>query len=186
MNDEDIISRVIVEEGGSKLTDDASDSGGITRFGITVPGYTDYLRDISGNAKARAIAADIEALTEDNARSFYRWLMVHTKICRIPNEDVRQVVFDAAVNIGATQPIRWLQLALNLKADGIIGPVTLTAVPHLDGERLCRLFLVEQALFYGRLVSGNLTDADHDGIPDKLEDLNGWLNRWAANMRRVA
>lgn len=184
MTDEDIIGWVIDDERG--LVDNNADPGGITNFGITIPAYTDYLRATTGNPAAKATPEDIRAFTEPNAREFYRWLLKSTGIGRIQNMEVRQFVFDAAVNLGARQAIKLLQRALTLPDDGVIGPVTLAAVPYLDGERLARRIGLEQMEFYGRLASGNLTDADHDGIPDNLEFLNGWLARLARKLRRVA
>lgn len=184
MTDEDIIGAVLADEGG--LVDNAADRGGITNFGITIPAYTDYLRSVTGNPAARATPEDIRALTEPNAREFYRWLLKSSGIGRIQNMDVRAFVFDAAVNLGVKQAIRLLQRALTVKDDGVLGPVTLAAVPYLDGERLARRVGIEQMEFYGRLASGNLTDADHDGIPDNLEFLNGWLARLARKLRKVA
>ena len=184
MNDFDIVTAVIVAEGGSAFTYRADDPGGATRWGITVPALTDWWR-------SRGIAAtpgpmDIRDLDADKARDFYGWLMEHTGIARIPNDTVRYFVFDAAVHMGAQQATKLLQRALGVADDGVLGPVTLAACPRLDGDKLARLVGVEQMLFYGRLAAGNLTDADKDGVPDQLEFLPGYLNRLSRKMRTVA
>jgi lysozyme family protein len=184
LTDEDIITRVIDDEGRA-LTDRADDPGGITNFGITIPAFTDYLRAATGNHGAVATPEDIRALTEANARDYYRWLLKSTGIGRIQNVDVRYFVFDAAVNLGPTQAVRLLQRALGVADDGKIGPVTLTAVPLLDARRLNLRVGIEQMQFYGRLAAKNLADRDRDGVPDNLEFLPGWLNRLGRKLMGV-
>ncbi len=185
MTNSDIIARVIKDEGGDKYTCNPADPGGATKWGITIPALTDY-RGASTNAVNKPTAEDIKALTFDDAVAFYEWLMATTKIGLIQNDLVRYWVFDAAVHTGRQQATKLLQRALGVKDDGVLGVVTLAAVPLSNGERMCRLFGVEQMLFYGRLAAKNLTDADRDGIPDQLEFLPGYLNRLAAKMREVA
>lgn len=175
LTDEDIITRVLADEGG--LTDNPADPGGITNYGITIPAFTDYLRDVTKNLAAKATPEDVRSLTEPNARDFYRWLLKSTGIGRIQNIDVRYFVFDAAVHLGPPQAIRLLQRALTVNDDGVIGSVTLTALPLLDPRRLNLRIGIEQMQFYGRLASKNLADRDRDGVPDNLEFLPGWLNR---------
>lgn len=185
MNDTDIIARVIKDEGGDKYTCNPADPGGATKWGITIPALTDW-RGASTNVVNKPTAEDIKALTFDDAVAFYEWLMASTGIGRIQNEAVRYWVFDAAVHTGTRPGIRLLQRALGVKDDGVLGIVTLSAVPYLNGDKLCRLLGVEQMLFYGKLAANNLTDADKDGTPDQLEFLPGYLNRLAAKMREVA
>jgi lysozyme family protein len=178
MTNANIIDHVIQDEGGEKFTDNPADPGGATKFGITLRGYRDL--------KPEATRDDIANLTFEDASIFYGWLMTSTKIGQITNDMVRWFVFDAAVHMGTAQAVKLLQRALSVKDDGVLGPVTLAATPYLDGSKLCRLFGVEQMLFYGRLAAGNLTDADKDGKPDQLEFLPGYLNRLAAKLRTVA
>ena len=95
---------------------------------------------------------------------------------------MREVVFDAVLNHGRALGIRLLQRALGVRDDGVIGSVTLAAVPHLDARRLAARALTERLRPYGRLISGNLTDADRDGIQDNTEFAAGWINRAAGLM----
>jgi len=179
MNDLEIIERIIADEGGELFVWNPADPGGATKWGITARGLKPYWNhDVTPE--------QIRTLTHGDAVGFYFWLLKSTKIGQIVNETVRWFVFDAAVHMGATQATKLLQRALHVKDDGILGPVTLAATPYLDGTKLCRLFAVEQMLFYGRLAAKNLTDADRDGIPDQLEFLPGYLNRLARKMREVS
>lgn len=179
MTNDEIVTRIIADEGGDRFVDNPADPGGATKFGITARGLAPFLGRTPD-------PAEIAALTLDDARAFYHWLLGTTGIDRIQNDTVRWFVFDAAVHMGATQAVKLLQRALGVKDDGVLGPVTLAATPYLDGAKLCRLAGVEQMLFYGRLAAKNLTDADRDGVPDQLEFLPGYLNRLARKMREVA
>lgn len=49
---------------------------------------------------------------------------------------VRYSVFDAAVNSGVGQSVKWLQRALGVADDGAIGPKTLAAAKAADGQAL--------------------------------------------------
>lgn len=179
MDNAEIIGKVIADEGGDKFTDNPADPGGATKFGITARGLADYW-------KRTPNPSEIRDLTYPQAAEFYQWLMESSGIGKITNDMARWFVFDAAVHTGKTQAVKLLQRALGVKDDGVLGPVTLAAVPYLDGTKLCRLFAIQQMLFYGRLAAGNLTDADKDGVPDQLEFLPGYLNRLARKMEAVA
>lgn len=181
MTDDAIITRVIEDEGGEQYTDRPDDKGGPTKWGIT--------RDALAECRGRPVTSDeVRALTLYDAKVFYTWLMISTRIEQVVNDAVRYVLFDAAVNMGAKQAVRLLQRALGVKDDGVLGPVTLASIPRGEeaGLKVVRLALAEKMLFYGRLAAGDLTDADKDGIPDYLEFLNGWLNRTARQMREFA
>jgi lysozyme family protein len=53
-------------------------------------------------------------------------------------EAVRYPVFDAAVNSGPAQAVKWLQRALNVADDGKVGPQTINAARAADGDALAR------------------------------------------------
>ena len=184
MTDNEIVLRIIEDEGGDKFTFNPADPGGATKFGITIPALTDLWKSLGVDHDPTA--DDIQALTHEGAVSYYLWSLKASKIGQIINPMVRYVVFDAAVHMGVKQAVRLLQRALSVDDDGVLGPVTLAATPYLNSDKLCRLFAVEQMLFYGRLAAKNLTDADKDGTPDQLEFLPGYLNRLARKMRALA
>jgi lysozyme family protein len=170
-----LIDRVIVREGGDHFTDDPADRGGATKFGITQNALAEWLR--------RPVhREEVRDLTLERAREFYAWLLEDSGVGRILNPLLREVVFDGVVNHGRAPGVRLLQRALGVRDDGVIGPVTLAAVPHLDARRLAARALTERLRLYGRLISGNLTDADRDGIPDNTEFAAGWINRAAGLM----
>lgn len=184
MTNDEIITQVLKDEGWDKFTQNPADPGGATKWGITVPALTDCWLDRATTHSPTP--EDIKALTETDARDFYGWLMAKSNVAKIANDTLRWFVFDACVHTGQKQGVKLLQRALGVPDDGVLGPVTLAATPYLNSDKLCRLFAVEQMLFYGRLAAKNLTDADKDGVPDQLEFLPGYLNRLAEKMRATA
>jgi lysozyme family protein len=64
---------------------------------------------------------------------------------------VRYSVFDAAVNSGVSQSVKWLQRALGVSDDGAIGPKTLAAAQAADGHLLKAKMLGERLQFMADL-----------------------------------
>ncbi len=121
MNFDAAFEKVIQYEGGYSAH--PMDPGGATNYGITIAvarenGYTGDMRDLS----------------LETAKTIYRkryWDAI--KADSLPF-DLRFHVFDAAVNSGITQAVRWLQRAVNVGADGIVGPITIAAAHHAPGD----------------------------------------------------
>ena len=140
MNFDQAFDILLKHEGG--FSDHPADPGGKTRFGIT-------------EAVAREVGyrGDMRELPIDLARRIYKaryWDAVRAE--ELPDA-IRYAMFDAAVNSGPRQSIRWLQRAVGAKDDGIIGPVTLAAVRAADPERLLRLVLAQRLRFMTGLPS---------------------------------
>ena len=112
------VAEVLRHEGG--YVDHPRDPGGCTNRGIT-------RRTLEGWRREPASCADVRALTEAEARAIYRvqyWNGVHGD--ELP-AGIDLVAFDAAVNSGRRRAALWLQQALGVTADGVIGPRTLRA-----------------------------------------------------------
>ena len=112
---------LITHEGG--FSNHPDDPGGATMYGITevvarAEGYTGAMRD----------------LTLDFAKSIYR--KNYWDVCRCDQmpDVLRYPLFDAAVNSGPKQAIKWLQAAAGVKSDGIIGPITQQTVNVLPAQ----------------------------------------------------
>lgn len=167
--DSDIIADIISREGG--YVNHPADRGGPTRFGITQATLADY-RGYKVNA------GDVEALTETEAWKIYRKRYLEdTGIAKIPNPELRGVVLDAAVNHGPVRAIAMLQRAIGVPDDGVIGPVTLAAMPYLNARSVCVKFLAQRCRFYGAIIS-----ADHS----QAVFAKGWANRLADLLEDVA
>ncbi len=151
-----LIDRVLQSEGG--YVSDPRDPGGETNFGIAKRSYPNV---------------DIKALTREQAVEIYRrdfWE-------RVQGDDLPSMVafqaFDAAVNHGIGNAVRWLQRAAGVADDGIIGPQTIAAVKRADPNDLAMKFLAERLEFYTKL-----TTFDAFG--------RGWVRRVASNLRYAA
>ena len=98
-------------EGG--YVNNPADPGGETKYGISKRAYPN---------------TDIANLTLDQAKAIYQsdyWSKAGCQFC-VPA--LACLVFDAAVNNGAGMAARWLQAALGVVADGVIGPQTQAAL----------------------------------------------------------
>ena len=125
---------LLKHEGG--YSDHAADPGGKTRYGIT-----------EAVAREAGYRGDMRELPLDLAKRIYKeryWDAVRAE--ELPAA-VRYAVFDAAVNSGPRQAARWLQRAVGVRDDGIIGPITLGAVRAADPERLLRRVLAQRLRF---------------------------------------
>jgi lysozyme family protein len=90
-----------------------------TKFGISAAAYP---------------SLNIAALTLDDARAIYKrdyWDRVEGDTW----EPILAVIaFDAAINNGPARAIQWMQTAVGVPADGIIGPVTRNAILNSDQD----------------------------------------------------
>lgn len=95
----------------------SQDPGGSTRWGVT-----------ARVALKHGYTGDMRTFPREMAKDIYRasyWNAVRAD--ELP-EVARYPLFDAAVNSGVQQAIKWMQRAADVVDDGVIGPVTLAAV----------------------------------------------------------
>lgn len=133
MSFEKAIEFVIAQEGGLKITDDPSDPGGLTKFGISQRAYRHL---------------DIRNLTEEDARGLYFRDYWEKCSCGSLPPSLAIVVFDCAVNQGPNAAIRILQQALGVQTDGVIGPKTLEAA-QVAGSMILAELVARRATAYG-------------------------------------
>lgn len=152
---DDAFRRVIGHEGG--YVNHPRDPGGETKFGITKRTYPDL---------------DIRNLTLDDAKAIYRrdfWNKL--RLDEMPAE-IGFDLFDAAINHGRGNAIRFLQRAAGVAADGVVGPVTLAAINDADPQALLARFNGHRLEFFS-----DLSRWDTFG--------KGWARRVAANLQAV-
>ena len=111
-------------EGG--YVNDPRDPGGETNFGISNRAYP---------------RENIRALTREKAVAIYKRDYWDKPGCEDLPPKLAVALFDCAVNQGANVAPALLQRALGVKADGIIGPVTIKAAHDADQDDALIQFL---------------------------------------------
>ena len=107
-----------------------------TKFGISAMSYPDL---------------DIKNLAVADAKEIYfndYWAKAH---CDDLPDGIDYLVFDASVNHGVGQAIKFLQIAAGATADGVLGPQTKAAVEKRDPLRLIEEFAAQRQLFWNVL-----------------------------------
>lgn len=138
MNFDECFAALIAHEGD--FADLGNDPGGKTRFGVT-----------EAVARAAGYGGDMRQLPLSLANTIYRsqyWDAVRGD--ELP-DSVRYYIFDAAAASGVRQSILWLQKALGVPADGVLGPVTLAASHAANPDRLKARLLSQRLRFMAGL-----------------------------------
>jgi lysozyme family protein len=160
MNFDLAFNRLIGHEGG--YVNHPDDPGGETNWGITLrtareAGYMGAMRDLS----------------REQAREIYR--VAYWGRAKADHYDgaIGFQLFDAAVNHGIGQAVRFLQRAVGVADDGAVGPVTLTAVRAMSVTDVLARFNAERLEFYTMLSTWPVFG-------------KGWARRVAGNLRYAA
>lgn len=107
---DEALRRLLVHEGG--YTNHPADPGGPTNFGITIYDYRKYV-------KADATAADVRAMSVDDAKHIYRtkyWVANGLNCDDLP-PGVDYSIFDYRVNSGIGRADKVLRRVLDLASD---------------------------------------------------------------------
>lgn len=147
---------VLQSEGGND--DDPADHGGRTSRGITQREYSAW-RTERGQPMLdvwKAPQSDIVTIYHDEY-----WM----PYCDTLPIGVDYLYFDMAVNAGPVRATILLQRALDVTADGRIGPITRQAIAAANARSLVDDFSAQKEAFYRSLHQPKF--------------LNGWLNRVA-------
>lgn len=168
----DAFDRLIGVEG--KYSNDPSDSGGETMYGITV-----------AVAQANGYLGPMRLMSLDTARSIYKtqyWDINRLDDVAQLSPRVAEEVFEAGVNSGTARAATWLQRGLNvlndgqsrwpdLTADGQIGPLTVavlkTALKRPQGE-----LVILRAL---NALQGNHYITLAEARPKDERFVHGWI-----------
>ena len=126
--------KLISHEGG--YVNNPADPGGETKFGVSKRAYPNV---------------DIAGLTLEAAKSIYKTDYWDRAQCDSLPPTLAYLIFDAAVNSGIGQSIRFLQRSLGVADDGAMGPLTVAAVSRVDVESVCARFLGQRLEFMTRL-----------------------------------
>ena len=148
------IAKTLKHEGGSTITDDVDDRGGLTRYGISQRAYPEL---------------DISSLTEAKAKEIYKrdyWDVV--KGDEIQVQEIAAAIFDFAVNAGPGRAIKLAQRAIKTADDGVIGPLTIKGWNRAHVGLFLANYALEKIKFYRDIVTAR---------PSQKKFIMGWLNR---------
>jgi len=159
----DAIAKLILREGG--YVNDIKDSGGETKYGITLVtargfGYLSDMRDLPVE-----IAMEIYSVK-------YWDKMRLDGVCLIAGSAIAEELFDTGVNLGTKRASKFLQRSLNIltkspsiKVDGFVGNATIVKLDEYMKRRgkrgrtvLLRMLNCMQGEFYVKLAEKRAKD----------------------------
>jgi len=151
-----VFDKLINHEGGYVFN--PHDPGGETKFGISKRSYPHL---------------DIHSLTLADAKTIYRRDFWDRAQCDKLHPDLAFDLFDGAVNSGIGQAIRWLQRAVGVADDGVVGPLTLASINRENDTSAIRARYSGHRLdFMTRLSTWDVFG-------------KGWARRIASNLQSV-
>lgn len=159
MNFERAFTKLLGHEGG--YSNHPQDRGGETMWGVTV-----------AVARASGYTGAMRSMPQSVAMAIYRkdyWDAMQAD--KLPAA-VRYAAFDAAVHSHPKQSIKWLQAALGVAQDGVLGPKTLAAAQDADGAALASAMLGARLRF--------MTD-----LPTWASFGKGWARRIASLLEEL-
>lgn len=155
-----IFDRCMGHEGG--YVNHPDDPGGETIWGITI-----------ATARANGYMGKMRLMKRDQAKEIYRKAYWERAKCAQYNSAIGFQMFDAAVNHGIGNAIRFLQRAVGVADDGVVGKITLGAINEKTLDDVLVLFNAERLEFYSKLKT-----FDTFG--------RGWSRRVVSNLRYAA
>ena len=156
-NFERSLALVLQHEGG--YVNHPSDPGGRTNLGVTQRVWEQYVGHPVDEAEMRSLTREMVApLYKKNY-----WDAVCGDVIPAGSD---YLLFDFAVNAGSFRCVKTIQRALNITADGVIGPVTVKAIQDTNAEDFINNFSAAKESFYRSLTT----------FPTFGK---GWLNRVA-------
>ncbi|MGJ3246670.1 MAG: glycosyl hydrolase 108 family protein [Elainellaceae cyanobacterium] len=138
------------------------DKGGSTNQGITQSTYDAY------RIRNRWSTQPVQSITHEEVCDIYRTLYWDAAQCDELKKPLAIAHFDTAVNFGVQGAARFLQRALGVEADGIIGAKTRRALERSKTADIVRHYVQARIDYRYRRVTQD---------PSQRVFLQGWLNR---------
>lgn len=147
-------------EGG--WSNDPHDRGGPTNYGITQRVY-DTWRLTTGQ-----VGRTVELISDEEIRAIY--FADYWTPCRCDElpELLALAVFDMAVNSGVMNATLTLQRTLGVRADGVIGPITIRTAEQTDPAAAVLRYLKKRGAFLQEVIEAR---------PGNAKFLGGWIAR---------
>jgi len=157
------IGKVLDYEGG--YTNDPNDKGGWTGCS---PGKGENRGTNRGISACSYPKEDIINMTEARAKEIYRadyWMPIHGD--ELP-AGVDLCTFDGSVNSGRSRGVQWLQRAVGVEDDGVVGPLTIEAANEADDHLIIDRMCDDRMAFLRGLSTWDLYG---DGWTNRVEDV---------------
>lgn len=151
---DDAFNLLMGNEGG--YSNNPADPGGETMWGIT-----------ARVARANGYQWEMKDLSRDTAKAIAKRAYWDTLHLDDINPRVAFQVFDANYNGG--HAAKWLQAAVGVDQDGIIGPATIAAINNVDPMKVIMRFDAYRMRYL-------------DSLPTWPAFGKGWMNRIAGNL----
>jgi lysozyme family protein len=170
-NFDNALRHILQHEGG--YVSDPADPGGETYKGVARKMNSAWKGWVEIDmAKGKpGFPANLETNTklQEMIRDFYK-VNYWDKICGtdIENENVALSIFDFAVNAGVSTSASLAQKAVDVKPDGVIGPVSVKAINLSDADHFIASFTVLKIARYVTIVKNR---------PESKKYFYGWVCR---------
>ena len=145
-------------EGG--FVNNPADKGGATNRGVTLATFRKWYGAFKG-------VNDLKNMTDCQWCKIMRSYWDNVKGDQIRNQSIAELVADWHVNAG-TNAIKRMQRMFGIKADGIVGPVTLSYLNSPNSQVIFNRLKDERETYYMDIVKAD---------PTQRVFLNGWLRR---------
>lgn len=133
-----------------------------TKYGISAKSYGD---------KLHSWGKSIGGLSLTDAQQIYKCDFWGRLKCDLLPSIHRAPLFSCAVNCGVKKAVKWYQQALEVEADGIMGPITIRKAIELpDQEEVLRKFAALWLQHYDNIVANDRTGT-------QAAYLKGWRSR---------
>lgn len=165
------LPKFLSHEGG--YVNHPSDPGGATNMGVTIANYRKYV-------KPGGTVADLKRITKaEVATVFKRHYWDKVKADDLPS-GVDYCVADFAINSGPSRAAKYLQKAVGVAQDGVIGPQTMEAVRGANSRVVINRICDERLAFMKRIKGGSLWKTFGKGWSRRVADVRAVSLEWAA------
>jgi lysozyme family protein len=151
------VAHTLKNEGG--FNDIKEDKGGVTNFGISLNFY-------KKNIDKSADKSTIKNLTQEQACAIYEKFF--WRFNNINSQKIANKLFDASVNLGNQQAIKFAQRICNVEDDGICGSNTIKAINDKNSQEFIDEYVKMQTNYYLKIIKND---------PSQVIFKNGWLKR---------
>jgi lysozyme family protein len=124
--------------------DNPSDPGGPTNMGVTQA-------TLSAHLGRQVTAAEVRGMTQETAAAIYFHDYWQANRCGEMPPGVDLVMLDCVVMSGPAHPRRWLQHAVGVAEDGVLGADTMAALSHVDAHQIIQAMTAQRCQYYQSL-----------------------------------